>query len=71
MTPTELGDLRVYPAGSLAPNASLLNFAKGQTRASNAIIALGEAGSLAARCDMPAGSVGATDFLVDIVGYFE
>jgi hypothetical protein len=69
--PRDVGNLRVYPAGALAPNASVLNFVTGQTRASNAIVGLGAGGVIAVRCDMPAGSAGATHLLIDVVGYFE
>ena len=71
VAPMDRGDLRLYAAGSAAPNTSVLNFASGQTRAGNATVRLGSAGALAVRCDMPLGSTGATHLVVDVFGYFE
>ncbi len=68
VSPTDFGDVRLYPAGTTA-TTSVLNFGRGQTRASNAIVALGEEGAIAARCDMPAGS--ATHLVLDVFGYFQ
>jgi uncharacterized repeat protein (TIGR01451 family) len=67
---TDLGNLRLYPAGEAAPLASTINFVVGRTRANNAIIPLGQAGRIAVQCDMPAGSSGRSHFLFDVFGYF-
>jgi hypothetical protein len=67
---TDLGDLRVFPSGYPAPPASALNFVAGHTRANNAVVRLGAAGQISVRCDMPAGSTGATHVVLDAYGYF-
>jgi uncharacterized repeat protein (TIGR01451 family) len=67
---TQMGDLRIYPAGSLPPGASAINFAPGRTRANNTIVALGVGGAITVQCDMPPGIPGSTHFLLDIYGYF-
>ena len=66
--PSDVGDLRVYPAGGVAPLASAINFRAGIVRANNAIIALGAGGQISVQCDMPSGS---THFFFDVYGYFE
>jgi uncharacterized repeat protein (TIGR01451 family) len=68
--PTDLGNLRLYPAGQSTPLASSINFVPGRARANNAIIPLGQAGRIGVRCDMPPGSSGQTHFLFDVTGYF-
>jgi hypothetical protein len=68
---TGLGDLRLYPAGGGIPGSSTINFAAGRVRANNAVIPLGTGGSIAVRCDMPPGSAGRTDLVLDVTGYFE
>jgi hypothetical protein len=71
VAPTDLGDLRLYPAATAVPTTSVLNFADGQTRANNAVINLGAGGGLTVQCDMPQGSAGSTHVLVDVYGYFQ
>jgi hypothetical protein len=71
VNPGDLGNLRLYPAGTPMPLASMLNFAAGRTRANNAIVPLGQGGQVSVRCDMPPGSTAATDFLVDVTAYFK
>ncbi len=68
---TDLGDLRLYPAGSPAPSSSTINFAVGKVRANNAIIPLGSGGRITVQCDMPPASTGQTQFLFDATGYFQ
>ncbi len=68
---TDLGDLRLYPAGSPAPSASTINFALAKVRANNAVIPLGVGGQISVRCDMPPASTGQTHFLFDVTGYFQ
>jgi hypothetical protein len=66
---TSYGDLRIYPSGGPA-NSSTLNWSIGQTRANNAIFALGEpSGSLTVWCVMFAGS--GAHVILDVFGYFE
>ena len=59
----------LFPSGRPAPLASALNFVAGAIRANNAIIGLGADGGLTVQCDMPPGSSGATDVLIDVAGY--
>ncbi len=72
VAPRRAGDLRAYPGGSAVPSASALNFAAGETRANNAILALAAdaSGAAAFRADL-AGGAGTADLLVDVVGYFQ
>lgn len=61
------GDLRLYGGGAL-PNVSAINYAGGQTRANNAVIALGSSGELVVHCDQPSGT---TQAILDVTGYFQ
>jgi hypothetical protein len=60
------GHLTLYPSGGAPPATSAINFAAGQTRANNAILALG-GGSLEAVATVGGGGV---DLIVDVYGYF-
>jgi hypothetical protein len=71
VSPTDTGDLRLYAAGSPAPLAAVLAFTSGRTLAGNAVGALGAGGSLAVQNDMPAGSTGHAQVVVDVYGYFQ
>lgn len=66
--PTGPGDLRLYAPGSGTPLVSTINYSSGQTRANNAIAALGVAGDLTVQCDQATGSV---HLILDVNGYFE
>jgi CSLREA domain-containing protein len=68
--PTDPGNLRVYPAGAASPLASTTNFAANRVRANNAVTPLGAAGQVAVQCDMPAGSAGTANLVIDAFGYF-
>ena len=68
---TEVGNLRIYPAGGAVPTASAINFAANHAKANNAVIPLGASGAISVRCDMAPGSLGSTHFLFDVVGYFQ
>src|SRR5262249_55278142 len=46
VVPGDSGDLRVYPAGGVAPLASAINFRPGIVRANNAIVPLGTGGQI-------------------------
>jgi hypothetical protein len=65
--PTNVGDLRLFPAGTVAPPTSTINFGTGAVRANNAIVGLGAGGRLAVQCDMPFGT---THVLIDVAAYF-
>lgn len=62
------GELRLS-ASTPAPALSTLSYSLGQTRANNAIVALGPDGALAALADQSAGST--VHLIVDVNGYFE
>jgi hypothetical protein len=68
VTPSNSGDLRVYPAGGAVPLASAINFRSGIVRANNAIIPLSASGQISVQCDMPSGG---TNFFFDVFGYFQ
>jgi hypothetical protein len=66
--PSAGGHLTVFPAGTVRPATSTLNYGSGQTRANNAISTLGNAGSISVFCGQPAGT---THLIIDVNGYFE
>ena len=66
--PTAQGNVRVYPAGTLFPLVSTVNYGAGQTRANNAIASLSAFGEVAVRCSQASGTV---HVIVDVNGYFE
>jgi uncharacterized repeat protein (TIGR01451 family) len=70
VVPTDFGNLRIYPAGGAPPLASVVNFGPAAVRANNAIIGLGTGGAITVQCDMPPGSSGVTNFLMDVTAYF-
>jgi hypothetical protein len=65
---TAAGNLRVFPGGFPAPNASNANYLPGQTRANNAVVGLGSGGRLSTLASQTAGTV---DVILDVSGYFE
>jgi hypothetical protein len=72
--PTDFGNLRMYPAGTPMPLASVINFVTTDFAVANgAIIPIGSSGGnhVAIRVDMPAGSAGKVDVILDVTGYFE
>ena len=66
--PGFVGDLRVFPGGSLPPLTSVVNYRGGQTRANNAIVTLGPGGAVTVQCDQ---SFGTVHLIVDVNGYFQ
>jgi hypothetical protein len=66
--PALFGHITVYPGGSNPPLVSAMNFRAGQTRANNAIVALGPGGVLTVVSGQPSGT---THFIIDVNGYFE
>ena len=66
--PTDTGDLRLFPASLSAPMASSINFKSGMVRANNGVVAMGSSGQITVQCDMLSG---ATNFFVDVFGYYE
>jgi hypothetical protein len=71
VNPSAAGNFRLYPSGSVVPNASSLNFRAGRSRAGNGIAVLGAGGEVAVRCDMGAGSTATSHLVLDVYGYFE
>jgi hypothetical protein len=66
---TGAGHFVVYPTGTDPPSTSTLNFGKGQTRASNAMLTLGVVGEITLSCTLPFG--GTADLIMDVAGYFQ
>jgi hypothetical protein len=66
--PTAPGYLSLYPAGNPEPPTSNINFATNETRANNAIVALGDLESLTVRAGLASGFV---HVILDVNGYFE
>jgi parallel beta-helix repeat protein len=62
------GDLRIFPAGTLLPLVSAINYDASRTRSDNAVIGLGTAGDVTVHVDQPAGTV---HLILDVSGYFQ
>ncbi len=69
IAPTGAGFFTLYPGGSAPPATATINFGAGQTRANNAVIALGPDGTIGA-LPFISGS-GQAHLVVDVSGYFE
>ena len=67
VSPTDFGDLRVYPAGLAMPQTSSINFRPGKVQANNEVVSLGTSGAISVQCDMASGS---TNLLIDVSGYY-
>jgi photosystem II stability/assembly factor-like uncharacterized protein len=65
---TASGHLAVYAAGAPIPPTSTINYRAGQTRANNAILAVGDLGALVIR---PSQAGGAVHVMLDVSAYFE
>lgn len=70
--PTAQGFLKLYPYAAAQPNASILNYAPGQTIANTATVGrcAESDGSLCFR-DLTVYSETSTHFIVDVLGYYE
>jgi PKD repeat protein len=68
VTPSQAGDLRLFPVGGTG-NTSAINFRAGLTRANNAVVSLSASGQFSLTCAMAA--AGTTHFLLDVVGYYQ
>jgi hypothetical protein len=66
--PTALGHLRIFPEGTLLPEASSINYSAGQTRSNNGLLALSPAGEVTVYCKQFSGTV---HLVLDVVGYFQ
>ena len=62
------GFLSAYPSGITRPLVSVINFSAGQTRANNAVVALGATGSMDVFSGQASGTV---HVIIDVNGYFE
>jgi hypothetical protein len=67
VAPTAAGHLRLFASGTLEPDTSAMNYGAGQTRANNAIVALGADGAVVVDARQPAGTA---HLVVDVAGYF-
>jgi parallel beta helix pectate lyase-like protein len=65
--PTAPGHLVFYSGGSPIPLASQINFRPGQTRSNNAVLRIGDDGSIV----VVNGSAGTVHLILDTSGYFE
>jgi hypothetical protein len=65
---TAPGYLRLYAAGGVAPDTSVINYTAGLTRANNAIISVSAGGALDVYCGQASGVV---HFILDVNGWFE
>ena len=68
VNPGAQGNLRLFPSGA-APQASVINFAAGATRANNAVATLSALGEVAVRADL-AVPTATVHFVLDVTGYF-
>ena len=65
--PSTIGDLRVFPAGSVTPLVSTLNWGAGIFALANAaVVPLGSGGAITVRVD----GAGTVDIFVDVNGYY-
>ena len=71
VSPGDGGDIRLFPAGAMAPAATAINFHPGAIRSGNTVMLLGVSGQMSALLDMPQGSTATTHFVVDVYGYFQ
>jgi hypothetical protein len=65
--PTAGGHLTVFPAGSVPPLASAINFSAGQTRANNSVLRLGDGGAVW----VLSATSGTVHLILDVTGWFE
>jgi hypothetical protein len=66
VSPTDTGNLRIFPTGGQVPVASANNFAAGQIRGNNGVYTLDALG----RFDVRLQPVGTAHLVVDVAGYF-
>jgi acid phosphatase type 7 len=67
--PGAAGNLRLWPGGPTAPQASVISFAAGRSRANNAVAALSTTGEVVVRCDL-ASPAASAHLVLDVTGYF-
>ena len=66
VSPTNTGNLRIFPTGAAVPFVSALNFAAGQVRGNNGVYTLDALG----RFDVRLQPAGTSHLVVDVAGYF-
>jgi hypothetical protein len=66
--PTLEGNVQLYPTGVAPPGTSTVNYRSGQTRANNAIVAIGALGQITVRSAQASGTA---HVILDVNGYFE
>jgi hypothetical protein len=74
VSPTDVGDLRIWPYQSPVPLASVINFSTADFALANgAIIPLANISGLdiSVQNDMPPGSAGTVNLVIDVAGYFQ
>jgi hypothetical protein len=74
VSPTDFGDLRMFPAGTTMPLASVINWVTSDFAIANGIIlpvATSGGNHVSVRADMPTGSTGKVHVVLDVTGYFE
>jgi Leucine-rich repeat (LRR) protein len=68
VAPSAGGHLRLFALGTARPAASSINYAPGQTRANNAVVALGADGAMVVYVNQPSGTV---HVVIDVNGFFK
>ena len=74
VSPTDVGDLRIWPYQSPVPLASVINFSTADFALANgAIIPLASISGIdiSVQNDMPPGSAGTVHLVIDVAGYFQ
>ncbi|HXU33776.1 MAG TPA: hypothetical protein VN851_24670, partial [Thermoanaerobaculia bacterium] len=69
VSPSALGDLRIYPSDTAAPFTTVINFGVNQTRTNNGIVALSTDGSQGVSIFNEA--PGLTHVILDVLGFFQ
>ena len=74
VSPTDVGDLRIWPYQSPVPLASVINFSTADFALANGVlIPLANISGIdiSVQNDMPPGSAGTVNLVVDVTGYFQ
>jgi hypothetical protein len=66
---SSFGSLQMWAEGSLRPDASVINYAGGVSRANNGVVSLGPSGGVSVSAAVAGG--GTVHFILDVVGYFQ
>ncbi len=72
--PTDFGDIRIYPAGTTMPNASVINWVTTDFAVANGAIvpvALSGGNHVTVQVDMIPASPGQVHLILDVTGYFQ